>query len=429
MSGYPGFGPMAVPGGGAADGGLNAAYAVWAAAYGQPTAAYGGMPGAAYGQQGFAGQCAYGGGKGSDQGYGYAYGYGKGAAKGGRGFGKGKGKGKGRFGGKGFGGTPAGPRADGEEANIDGEKEGAAEGGAVAEEDGETGAQQGGRERDPRWQIEMAQRKAKTRDRSAISQAQRCAQLRFEKDVLDRVQGKWVDASDESITYTVEGSLCSVAAEEGEARVFRNRLSVYNGELCWDARRFWHYLDLAKLYAAADKPESVEWNPGEGTPPTKQIIWNRAPPEPEVPADLVRKGMAAFQEKYNANDMEFCGSCYTDSCYVTVNGGKKAGGFGPFTTPEEVTTFLTSLRNDMGATEIDFMVTEVTGSRHKDTWTSSTFTGACDAFWVEVEDAPLGWKIKRDKITATPKQQAAADGEEAAQAASTAEAVAEAAVA
>lgn len=39
----------------------------------------------------------------------------------------------------------------------------------------------------------MAQRRAQQRDRAAINDAQKSAQQRFEKDLLDRVQGKWMD--------------------------------------------------------------------------------------------------------------------------------------------------------------------------------------------------------------------------------------------
>jgi hypothetical protein len=47
-----------------------------------------------------------------------------------------------------------------------------------------------------------------------------------------------------------------------------------------------------------------------------------------------------------------------------------------------------------------FTVTEVGGGGHKDTWTSASMTGACDAKWVQVGE---GWKISEDKITAAPK--------------------------
>lgn len=133
---------------------------------------------------------------------------------------------------------------------------------------------------DPRRQIEMAQRKAKQRDRSAISQAQRSAQLRFEQDLLDRIQGSWVDANDPNVGYLLEGSMCSVSGGDN-ARTFRNRLSVFNGELCWDARRFWHKLNLTQLPPADQEVEMVEWTPGEGSPPTKPIIWVRPKPVPE----------------------------------------------------------------------------------------------------------------------------------------------------
>ena len=35
-----------------------------------------------------------------------------------------------------------------------------------------------------------------------------------------------------------------------------------------------------------------------------------------VPPDVVKNGMAFFQEKYNTNEMAVCGSCYTDECHV-----------------------------------------------------------------------------------------------------------------
>jgi hypothetical protein len=169
---------------------------------------------------------------------------------------KGKGKSKGKFGGKLGGGPPA-------------------FGGGLSDAAADAAAAG-----DPRKQIELAQRRAKLRDRSAISQAQRSAQERFEKDLLDRVQGNWVDASDTSVCYEVEGNLCAVSGGDN-TRTFRNRIGVYAGELCWDARRFWHYLDLNAMPSPGEEVERVEWKPGEGSPPTKPIIWIRAPPKPE----------------------------------------------------------------------------------------------------------------------------------------------------
>eukprot|EP00747_Dinoflagellata_sp_TGD_P033358 gnl/TRDRNA2_/TRDRNA2_136564_c1_seq1.p1 gnl/TRDRNA2_/TRDRNA2_136564_c1~~gnl/TRDRNA2_/TRDRNA2_136564_c1_seq1.p1 ORF type:complete len:200 (+),score=47.89 gnl/TRDRNA2_/TRDRNA2_136564_c1_seq1:64-600(+) len=133
---------------------------------------------------------------------------------------------------------------------------------------------------DPRRQIELAQRRAKQRERSAISQAQRSAQQRFEQGLLDRVQGRWVDEADANTLYVVEGSICSVSSG-GSSRVFRNRLSVFGGDLCWDAKRFWHNLKLDALPPLDDPVERVEWVPGEGSPPTKTIVWLPAPPAPE----------------------------------------------------------------------------------------------------------------------------------------------------
>uniref|UniRef100_A0A7S4RB25 Uncharacterized protein n=1 Tax=Alexandrium monilatum TaxID=311494 RepID=A0A7S4RB25_9DINO len=234
-------------GGGAPDGGLSAAYAAWAAA------AYGGGYGAGM-PAGYAG----GGAKGSASGAGEK-GYGKG-----RGCGKGKGKGKSWKGG--FG---AGPLLSG--------------GGGGPGFDAGLGAS------DPRRQIELAQRRAKQRDRSAISEAQRFAQQRFERDLLERIQGSWVDASDSSTSYVVDGGICAVSGGES-SRTFRNRLGVYGGELCWDARRFWHRLDISALPPPGEAAERVEWSPGAGSPPTRPIVWIRAPAEAGGAEDAAADG-------------------------------------------------------------------------------------------------------------------------------------------
>jgi len=181
---------------------------------------------------------------------------GKGAGRG-KGFGKGfKGKGKGKSSGRGS----TRPKGEGEEADGDGEAAGEGS-------DEEEGA------------------RASRGQPSVISQAQRSARLRFEKDVLDRIQGRWTDESSPETTYTVEGNLVAVAGAEQSGRVFRNRLGVYGYEICWDARRFWHYLDLQALYAAGDQVDKVQWAPGKDSPPTQAITWLRAPPLPEGEAE------------------------------------------------------------------------------------------------------------------------------------------------
>jgi len=209
-------------------GGFAGAYAAWAAAYG-----------GCGGYDNSKSRAGTGGAKGSSNG----------SEKGKGSFGKGKGKGKGW---KGVGVGSSSP-SDAQGGSADWES-------------------------DPRRQIEIAQRRAKQRDRSSIQQAQRSAQQRFEKDLLDRVQGAWIDAAEPETTYMVEGGLCSVT---GGSRVFRNRIGLYGGDLCWDARRFWHYLNVPALPPAGELVERVEWNPGEGSPPTKQIVWLRAPDQPE----------------------------------------------------------------------------------------------------------------------------------------------------
>eukprot|EP00747_Dinoflagellata_sp_TGD_P115570 gnl/TRDRNA2_/TRDRNA2_172190_c1_seq2.p1 gnl/TRDRNA2_/TRDRNA2_172190_c1~~gnl/TRDRNA2_/TRDRNA2_172190_c1_seq2.p1 ORF type:complete len:359 (+),score=55.18 gnl/TRDRNA2_/TRDRNA2_172190_c1_seq2:93-1169(+) len=237
-----------VPGGGAADGGWSAAYAAWAAAYGAPQFGAPAGPADPF-PGGGAGASRPPGGKDGLKGKGGGKGKGPFAMKG-KGKGKGKGPGKSSF------------------FNQEGQ-----------DDSGDFPDSPSSGAGDPRRQIELAQRTAKARDRSAISQAQRSAQQRFEKDLLDRVQGRWVDESDPSILYVVEGNMCSVSSGEN-SRVFRNRISVFGGELCWDARRFWHYLNLNALPALGEPVERVEWKPGEGSPPTKPITWLPAPPAP-----------------------------------------------------------------------------------------------------------------------------------------------------
>lgn len=168
--------------------------------------------------------------------------------------GKGKGKfGKGGFGGKGKG--KGGGKGKSKGDDEDGEK---AEG-----EDGE---------RAPRVR----------KDEPPIVKAQREAREKAEAVILKQLQGRWVDAADADITYTVEGNTCSVANKNG-GRTFHNRLSMYGVEFCWNAKRFWHDVNLKALQSSGDEPEKVEWNPGKNSPPAEQIIWLRAPPEPEKP--------------------------------------------------------------------------------------------------------------------------------------------------
>ncbi|CAK9076343.1 unnamed protein product [Durusdinium trenchii] len=125
---------------------------------------------------------------------------------------------------------------------------------------------------DPRRQIWAAQRQAQQRDRAAINQAQRSAQQRFEKDLLDRVQGKWTDEEDPSISYHVEGSICSVSGGPGAPRTFRNRLSVYGGELCWDAKRFWHNLNFNALPALGEEVPGTHHAPSGLVSPSCAIL-------------------------------------------------------------------------------------------------------------------------------------------------------------
>merc|ERR1712086_508865 len=125
------------------------------------------------------------------------------------------------------------------------------------------------------------------------------------------------------------------------------------------------------------------------------------PTDPNVLCyDYVKEAFNYFEASYNADFTEQCGACYTDKCHVTVNGGMDAGGFGPFTTPSAVASFLSALRNDLGGTNIRFTVESVQGTNHKDSWTADNGTGTCDADWTKQADG--SWKIHSDKITFTP---------------------------
>jgi hypothetical protein len=217
-------------------------YAPFSSGYGSPWPKGGGGGG-------------YGGYGGYDQGYGakggypggYA-GYGKGGfAKGGMPKGKGKGKGKSK--------------------------------------DGDSKGYKGYDANDPRRAIEMAQRRAQNRDLSGIALAQQQARERFEKDLIDRISGKWVDSADHKISYTVEGNLCSVAGDGAGDRVFRNRISVQGGDLVLDARRWWHKLNMTALPPAGEEVTRVEWAPGKDSPPTKALVWVRPSPEDDDDED------------------------------------------------------------------------------------------------------------------------------------------------
>lgn len=173
---------------------------------------------------------------------------------------QGKGKGKGKFNkGKGKFDKGKGKGKKGKDGDAEGDEKG--EGDADGKEDGDA----------PKWE---------SRPVNPIVAAQREARQRFEKDILDRIQGRWTDEGDPQTTYVVEGSIVSVSSGDG-GRGFRNRLSAYGVDMCWDARRFWHYLNLPEMYKAGDLPERIEWNPGKDSPPTEQIVWLKAPPLPE----------------------------------------------------------------------------------------------------------------------------------------------------
>jgi len=175
------------------------------------------------------------------------------------------GKGKGKFGGKGGFKGGFGGKGKGKGGGFGFGK------GKSKDDDGEPRAEgEEGEERAPRVR----------KDEPPIVKAQREARERAEAIILKQLQGRWIDAADADILYTVEGNMCSVENKNG-GRVFRNRLSMYGVEFCWNAKRFWHDVDLTALRAAGEEPEEVTWTPGKNSPAAEQIIWHRAPPKTE----------------------------------------------------------------------------------------------------------------------------------------------------
>lgn len=210
-------------------------------------------------------------------------------------FAKGKGK-KGKGKPKGYGAYGKGKgKFKGKDADGEGDK--ADDGDDAAEGEGKEEGYERSPKRENRFSpIVNAQREAHHRFEkesrvSPIVNAQREARQRFEKDILDKIQGRWVDEADPNTSYVVEGNICSVSSANG-GRGFRNRLSVYGVEMCWDARRFWHYLNLQELHKPGDPPERLEWNPAKDSPPTQQIVWLKAPPLPEGETDAEDKPAA-----------------------------------------------------------------------------------------------------------------------------------------
>ena len=103
-----------------------------------------------------------------------------------------------------------------------------------------------------------------------------------------------------------------------------------------------------------------------------------------------------------------------------MNGGSEQGGFGPFTTPDEVAAFMNALRNQLGGTNLHFTLQTTDhylepfgiASRQvissKDTWVADNGTGSCDARWIHENGV---WKMKSDVIMFTPSAAPVVDAE------------------
>jgi len=180
------------------------------------------------------------------------------------------GKGKGKFGGKG---------------GLKGGKGGGKQGGLKGGRTKGKGVDDGDADDDAADVDRVDEQDFNTKERKEeppIVKAQRDARERAEAIILKKLQGRWADAADSDITYVVEGNTVSVSNSKG-GRVFHNRLSMYGTEFCWNAKRFWHDLNLQALNSSEQElPCRVEWNPGKSSPPAEQIIWKALPPEPEA---------------------------------------------------------------------------------------------------------------------------------------------------
>ena len=119
-----------------------------------------------------------------------------------------------------------------------------------------------------------------------------------------------------------------------------------------------------------------------------------------VPFQVPVSIMGKFEGYYNADRADLASSLYSSDCYVTVNGGKEAGGPFTGTTNIEVADFLNSLRNKMGCTNMKFNVTKVESNIHYDNWISDNGSGTCKAEWKKIDGE---WKIVSDEITFVPK--------------------------
>lgn len=149
------------------------------------------------------------------------------------------------------------------------------------------------------------------REETPIAKAQREARERAEGDILKYLQGRWKDLTDENIRYTVEGNTCSVSNRaEPESRVFHNRLSMYGVDFCWNAKRFWHNLNVDALKAQGEPSDikSVEWNPGKSSPPAEQIMWLRAPPDEDDATDAQKAAAASAEECSAAETTDAAGA-------------------------------------------------------------------------------------------------------------------------
>jgi len=135
------------------------------------------------------------------------------------------------------------------------------------------------------------------------------------------------------------------------------------------------------------QPEEEEPKPFEGEP---------------VPRDVVEQEIGWFEGHFHDNEMRQAATMYAEKTLVTVNGGIEQGG--PFTghTPQKVSLYLNSIRNQMGGKDMTFSVTEVHDDWHKATWTSAAGKMKTVSTWAK--DDSGNWKIVKEAITFRPKE-------------------------
>eukprot|EP00928_Gymnodinium_smaydae_P082292 TRINITY_DN65666_c0_g1_i1.p1 TRINITY_DN65666_c0_g1~~TRINITY_DN65666_c0_g1_i1.p1 ORF type:complete len:391 (-),score=25.95 TRINITY_DN65666_c0_g1_i1:182-1354(-) len=117
-----------------------------------------------------------------------------------------------------------------------------------------------------------------------------------------------------------------------------------------------------------------------------------------VPHGIVEGAMKDFQNSFNLNDTAKCAAYYAQPCKVIINSPTHVfEKTGTISTPVAVESFLRSLRNKHGGSNLRIAITRTVGNMHEDSWTFDSGIGASRVTW---ERAPDGeWQIVFHELT------------------------------